>query len=63
MKKWRRIDGIACLNYLDDTLATAHTKADLAAKVKIMVADCAALRLPVSFTKSVLEPVHWNGLA
>ena len=64
VKKWRKIDGIACLNYLDDTLATAHSKADLTAKVKIMVADCKALGLPISFTKSVLEPVQrlvWCG--
>jgi|TARA_B110001469_G_scaffold70875_1_gene67362 hypothetical protein len=58
LKKWRKADGIACINYLDDTLVTAHSQADLRAKLRIMIKDCTDLGLPISFEKSCLQPVQ-----
>jgi hypothetical protein len=58
LKKWRRVDGIALINYLDDTLVTAHSFQDLEAKISIIVADCEALNLPISFEKSQLVPLR-----
>jgi hypothetical protein len=64
IKKWRQVDGIACLNYLDDTLITAESPERLREVIAIIVADCERLGLPINFEKSVLVPVQrlvWLG--
>ena len=63
IKKWRK-EGIAVLNYLDDTLFTHETREGLLAVIDKVVRDCEILQIPISFEKSCLVPVQrivWCG--
>jgi hypothetical protein len=56
VKKWRRVDNISMLNYIDDCLFTAPTADELRRKLRIVADDCAALLVPISWEKTAMTP-------